>query len=56
MASVTVADQFVFRGARCASGIARGCADHTLRVLEDSLNAPEAATGDNGGLFGFGRR
>ena len=49
-AGVTVAYQFVFRSGGCTAGVARRGADHALHVLEDGLNAPEAATGDNGGF------
>src|SRR5208283_5465537 len=46
--------QFVFRRVGGASRVARGGPDYTLYMLENSLNAPEAATGDHGSLLRLG--
>src|SRR5208282_3403714 len=54
VAGVAVAYQFVFRRVGGASRVARGGPDYTLYMLENSLNAPEAATGDHGSLLRLG--
>src|SRR5580700_6709416 len=53
VASLSGADILVVGRFCCAAGIAGCRGDHTFQVLEDSLNAPEAATGKDSCFLRF---
>src|ERR1700722_3068708 len=53
VAGIAAADGFVLGGVLRASGIAGGGAGDTFYVLEDGLDAPEAASGQNECVLAF---
>src|SRR3954462_5404330 len=51
MPGVAIADTVIVRGRRVAAGVAGYRARHTLHVLKDGLNAPEAAAREDRDLI-----